>query len=121
MGGAKIIPKTPHPITQEKLPVTLGHEFSGTIEAVGEDVTDIEVGARVVVQPIIYDSTCGACKEGLINCCDKGGFVGLSGWGGGMSEHCVVPRASVFPIPDQLSLEIGGINYFSMEIFLLSD
>ena len=34
---------------------------------------------RVVVQPIIYDGTCGSCEEGLVNCCDNNGFVGLSG------------------------------------------
>lgn len=79
LGGASIIPTTPHPITQEKVPLTLGHEFSGIIEEVGEGVHDIKVGARVTVQPIIYDGTCGACKEGYINCCDKNGFVGLSG------------------------------------------
>ena len=73
------MPTTPHPITNEKVPLTLGHEFSGVIEEVGEDVHDIKVGARVTVQPIIYDGTCGACKEGFINCCDNNGFVGLSG------------------------------------------
>ena len=79
IGGAKIMPTTPHPITNEKLPLTLGHEFSGVVEEVGEGVYDIEVGARVTIQPIIYDGTCGACREGFINCCDKNGFVGLSG------------------------------------------
>ena len=79
LGGARIMPTTPHPITKEQVPLTLGHEFSGTIEEVGEDVHDIKVGARVTVQPIIYDGTCGACKEGYINCCDGNGFVGLSG------------------------------------------
>lgn len=79
LGGANIIPTTPHPITNEKVPLTLGHEFSGVIEEVGDDVNDIRVGARVTIQPIIYDGTCGACKNGYINCCDKNGFVGLSG------------------------------------------
>ncbi len=73
------MPTTPHPLTGESLPLTLGHEFSGLVEEVGEDVDNIQIGARVVVQPIIYDGTCGACKEGLINCCYSGGFVGLSG------------------------------------------
>lgn len=79
IGGAKIMPTTPHPITGEKLPLTLGHEFSGVVEEVGEGVYDIKIGARVTIQPIIYDGTCGACLEGFINCCDKNGFVGLSG------------------------------------------
>ncbi len=79
MGGPILIPTTPHPITGENLPLTLGHEFGGVIEEVGSGVRDIVVGERVVVQPIIYDGTCGACTEGFINCCDKNGFVGLSG------------------------------------------
>lgn len=79
LGGPNIMPTTPHPITNEKVPLTLGHEFSGVIEEVGDDVHDIKVGARVTVQPVIYDGTCGACKEGYINCCDSNGFVGLSG------------------------------------------
>lgn len=75
------MPTTPHPITKEKVPLTMGHEISGIVEEIGEDVDDIKVGSRVVVQPIIYDGTCNACKEGYINCCDNNGFVGLSGKG----------------------------------------
>ncbi|MCJ1258096.1 hypothetical protein MMC24_005926 [Lignoscripta atroalba] len=103
------MPTTPHPITKEHVPLTLGHEFSGHVEAVGEGVEDLRVGERVVVQPIIYDGTCGACKAGYINCCDNNGFVGLSGWGGGLSEHIVLPRSCVFSIPDSVSLEVGAL------------
>lgn len=79
LGGANIMPTTPHPITKEKVPLTMGHEFSGVVEEVGDDIHDMKVGERVVVQPIIYDGTCGACKTGFINCCDSNGFIGLSG------------------------------------------
>ena len=108
MGGANIIPTTPHPITGEHVPVTLGHEFSGIVEEIGEGVSDIKVGTHVTVQPIIYDGTCRSCKNGWINCCDQHGFIGLSGWGGGMSGHVVIPRTAVFPVPNSIPLEIAG-------------
>lgn len=110
LGGANLIPKdTPHPITNETLPLALGHEFSGTVEEVGDEVQGFKVGDRVCVQPTIYDGECLACRRGLVNCCDKNGFVGLSGWGGGMSEHIVLPQDSVKKLPDNISLEVGAL------------
>lgn len=79
LGGPSIIPTTPHPLTKESLPLTLGHEFSGTVEEVGRNIQDIKAGDRVCVQPIIYDETCSACLEGHVNCCLQNGFIGLSG------------------------------------------
>jgi threonine dehydrogenase-like Zn-dependent dehydrogenase len=101
--------ETPHPITHETLPLTIGHEFSGTVEEVGDDVIRLKAGDRVCVQPTIYDGECLSCKRGLVNCCDKNGFIGLSGWGGGMSEHIVVPQDSVKKLPDNVSLEVGAL------------
>jgi threonine dehydrogenase-like Zn-dependent dehydrogenase len=79
LGGPNLCPTTPHPITGETVPLTFGHEFSGTIEEVGEGVNDYKPGDRVAVQPIIYDGTCGSCEADLHNCCWSNGFVGLSG------------------------------------------
>ncbi|KIW63966.1 chlorophyll synthesis pathway protein BchC [Phialophora macrospora] len=110
LGGANLIPSNhPHPITGETLPLTLGHEFSGVVEEVGEGVSNVKAGDRVCVQPIIYDGSCRACKRGLVNCCDQNGFVGLSGWGGGLCEHMVVPESCVKPLPDNISLEVGAL------------
>ncbi|KAF2460517.1 chaperonin 10-like protein [Lineolata rhizophorae] len=109
LGGPTLTPTTPHPITGDQVPLVFGHEFSGVIEEVGEGITKFKPGERVCVQPIIYDGTCGACKEGLINCCYSNGFIGLSGWGGGLSEHCVVPEYSLYKLPENVSLEVGAL------------
>ncbi len=51
----------PHPISGESAPVVMGHEFSGTITALGEGVDDLEVGQSVVVEPYII---CGVVDTG---------------------------------------------------------
>ncbi|ROV97192.1 hypothetical protein VPNG_08792 [Cytospora leucostoma] len=111
LGGANIIPAPghPHPITGETLPVTLGHEFSGVVEEVGEGVTHVKPGDNVCIQPTLWDGDCTSCKRGLVNCCDGNGFIGLSGWGGGMSEHVNAPAVAVKPLPDNVSLEVGAL------------
>ncbi|KAH7122254.1 sorbitol dehydrogenase [Dendryphion nanum] len=109
LGGPNLCPTTPHPITKETVPLTIGHEFSGIIDEVGEGVSDYKPGDRIVVQPIIYDGTCGACLEGLHNCCWNNGFVGLSGWGGGLAKYIVLPTSTLYRLPDNVPLEIGAL------------
>lgn len=96
-------------MTGEKLPITIGHEFSGTVTELGEGVTGFTVGQRIVVQPSVYDGTCAACKKGLINVCHNSGFVGLSGYGGGLSSAVVVPRDYVLAFPDHIGLDVGAL------------
>lgn len=92
------------------LVVTIGHEFSGTVKEVGKGVTGFEVGQNVVVQPTIYCESCGACKDGVENACAKGGFIGLSGGGGGMSEEVVAPARAVMALPKGIDLDIGMLS-----------
>lgn len=69
----------PHPLTGDKAPVTLGHEFSATVVEVGTEVTDVQPGDQVVVHPLLYDSTCAACRRGRVNCCEQSGTIGFHG------------------------------------------
>lgn len=79
MSGPILIPKEPHNITKTKFPVTMGHEFAGIVEDVGDGVTNVSPGQRVVVRPTIYDGCCSSCKLGIEYCCENIGFIGLSG------------------------------------------
>ncbi|KAI1081837.1 GroES-like protein [Whalleya microplaca] len=100
----------PHPITKETMPVVLGHEFSGTVLEIGSKVkTELKVGDRVAVQPTISCFECGPCQDGYLNCCDKAGFIGLSGRGGGLSDAVCVGGDFVFKLADSTSLEIGAL------------
>ena len=54
----------PHPLTGETVPVCLGHEFAGVVADVGDGVTNVSIGERVVVEPYITCGTCARCKAG---------------------------------------------------------
>lgn len=89
-----------HPLSGETLPVVLGHEFSGVVEELGSGVEGISVGDSVVVEPLMVDGTCPACQRGAYNLCEQMGFIGISGRGGGLSEHIVVESQWVHPVGD---------------------
>ncbi|RMZ80614.1 hypothetical protein DV738_g2565, partial [Chaetothyriales sp. CBS 135597] len=90
-------PGEPHPLTKETWPVVVGHEFSGTV---------LEIGASAQLP---YASGLKACRESHINSCENGGFVGLSGWGGGMSDEVCIDGRFVFKLPDGIGLEVGAL------------
>jgi (R,R)-butanediol dehydrogenase / meso-butanediol dehydrogenase / diacetyl reductase len=88
----------PHPISGESAPVTLGHEMSGTVYAVGDDVTDLKVGDNVVVEPYIVDPKESTEPGSNYHLTPNMNFIGLAGRGGGLSEKIVVERRWVHPI-----------------------
>ncbi|RDH38422.1 alcohol dehydrogenase [Aspergillus welwitschiae] len=108
-GGPVLVPEEPHGITGTSLPVTLGHEFSGIVEEVGEGVTHVSPGQRAVVRPTIFDRECTSCKQGYEYCCEKIGFIGLSGYGGGLAKYIVAPAEHFYTIPDNVSLEAAAL------------
>lgn len=99
---------TPDPLTGECAPVVLGHEMVGIVEAVGAEVGDIAVGARVVVEPRQTCGECEQCASGHRNRCAKAATIGLQGGGGGLAEYVAVDANLVFDI-GQLPAEIGAI------------
>ncbi|KAJ0382059.1 hypothetical protein COL922a_013293 [Colletotrichum nupharicola] len=112
LGGPNFCPASRHPVTGDTIPVTLGHEFSGVIKEIGSDVKpegNIKVGQPCAVQPTVYCGKCAACTSGAENACHTGGFIGLSGGGGGLSEAVSVPADQVFALPDGVPLELGAL------------
>ncbi|WP_207344086.1 2,3-butanediol dehydrogenase [Arthrobacter sp. E3] len=91
-------PGHPHPLSTEEAPVTMGHEFSGTIEEIADGVEGLRVGESVVVEPYFVCNECPPCLAGNYNLCTKMGFIGLAGGGGGLSEKVVVDARWVHPV-----------------------
>jgi scyllo-inosose 3-dehydrogenase len=52
-------------------PVTTGHEFSGTVDAIGPDVVDVAMGDPVCAEEIAWCGECLACRSGLPNNCTR--------------------------------------------------
>ena len=101
---------TPHPISGETAPVTLGHEFSGVIDELGEGVEDLEVGQHVVVEPyIIGDEVDTGPESKDYHLSPNMNFIGLAGRGGGLGERIAVKRRWVHPISDSVSLDEAAL------------
>ena len=110
VAGPILVPKDePHPISKDKAPVVMGHEFSGDVIEIGEGVTRIDVGDRVTVEPILNCGECDACRLGRYNLCVYLGFHGLAGGGGGFSEITMVPEHMVHKLPDHMTYEQGAL------------
>lgn len=80
----------------------LGHEFSGVVEKVGGNVSEIKTGDRVVVNPLIPCQKCNPCRVSLDNSCYRSSFLGLDR-PGAFAEFISVPALSVRPIHPKIS------------------
>lgn len=91
-----------------KIPVTLGHEFSGTVEEVGESVSGIEGGDRVVAIAIQGCGECDLCRAGSTQLCADRVSLGLD-LDGGMAEYAVMPARHLVTVPPELDLGIAAL------------
>jgi NADPH:quinone reductase-like Zn-dependent oxidoreductase len=89
-----------HPV-RPALPHTPGVEHAGTVAAVGPGVTDLAVGQRVAVWPVLGCGVCAACAVGRSEACPELTIAGVHGRGTD-SEYSCVPAAAVYPVPDDL-------------------
>lgn len=88
-------------------PITLGHEFSGYIDAVGSGVDDLHPGDAVACVPLLPCFTCPECLKGFYSQCAKYDFIG-SRRDGGFAEYIVVNRKNVFALPTDMPIEDGA-------------
>jgi threonine dehydrogenase-like Zn-dependent dehydrogenase len=98
----------PHPLTNETVPVTMGHEFCGRVKQAPAN-SHLKVGQAVMVDPRLYCDSCTTCKTSDTNICESWGFRGLSGGGGGLSEAVAVDANMCYPLPDDAPLELAAL------------
>lgn len=105
-GSDPTIYKGLHPYVS--YPVVMGHEISGIIEAVGEDVSAGRIGQRVTVIPHIVCGYCDACKTETYNFCEELKCTGAEADGAHCDYFCINSKM-VLEIPDTMSLEDAAL------------
>lgn len=85
-----------------KLPLILGCDVAGEIEALGPGVSHLKTGAQVLVNPGISCNSCRQCLDGKDNLCRYYHILG-AGRNGGYAEYVNVPAINCLPIPKGLS------------------
>lgn len=89
------------------VPVTLGHEFGGTVAALGRAVRGVKEGDRVVSETAaVICGTCGMCRSGRYNLCPtrKGFGYGVDG---AMAQYVRVPARCLHHVPDALPFDLA--------------
>jgi 2-desacetyl-2-hydroxyethyl bacteriochlorophyllide A dehydrogenase len=84
-------------------PAIPGHEFGGIIQEIGKDVKGLQVGDRVVVDPIISCYSCPACLSGHLNACHTLKLLGID-LDGGFGQYVAAPAGQVYPLPDSIPM-----------------
>ena len=87
--------------TGVELPYTIGHENAGWVHAIGDAVTNVAVGDKVILHPLITCGLCRACRSGDDVHCEKSRFPGID-TNGGYAEYLRTTARSVVKIDDTL-------------------
>ena len=90
-------------------PLILGHESSGVIVDVGEDVSRERIGQRVAIEPGVPDGVCRQCRTGHYNLCPNVRFFGTPPIDGAFTNYVTILSDFAYALPDQMSDEEGAL------------
>lgn len=92
-----------------KEPVIPGHEFLGHIAALGEGVSHVAIGERVIAEQIVPCGHCRFCRRGQYWMCERHDVYGFQHHvNGGMAEYMRIPRESMpylHRVPETMPVE----------------
>lgn len=89
------------------IPVTIGHEMSGTIDAVGDGVSGFEVGEKVVVRPL-DDRGVKPSDKGFNHICEDLKFIGIDS-PGSMQQYWNVPAFTLHKLKPETDLKLAAL------------
>ncbi|MGD2102839.1 MAG: alcohol dehydrogenase catalytic domain-containing protein [Acidimicrobiia bacterium] len=89
-------------------PWPIGHEMSGTVDALGPDVDDWAVGDNVTVMPLDWCDDCPACARGHQHICHNLDFVGIDS-PGSLQQHWNLPARLLVRVPEGMPLQAASL------------
>lgn len=95
-----------HP--RARVPLTLGHEFCGTIEDQAAANSPLRPGDRVAAWPLISCGACWVCRNGAPHVCRSLRLYGID-FDGGMAQYVRIPVRSILPLPAGTSPLLGAV------------
>ncbi len=87
-----------------KMPLVIGHEFSGIVANIGKNVSNKWINKRVGIFPLIPCKKCPSCMKKKYEMCTGYSYLG-SRTDGGFSEYVLVPEWNLIKLPDNVSFE----------------
>ncbi len=100
-----------------KFPLVMGHETAGEIVKLSEGVKRVQVGDRVIINPIFYCGRCHFCLMGKRNLCLYGGLLGRDLGNGAYAEYVALPEHMVFKFPENVSYEEAAAIVLLVTVF----
>lgn len=93
-----------------RFPLRLGHEWMGTVSAVGEGVDKKWLGRRVTGDTMLGCGTCRRCRQGNQHVCELRKEVGIrDGFPGALAEQLAMPATALHALPDSVDDVLGAL------------
>ena len=90
------------------VPMVVGHEYSGVVVEVGEDVKGFSIGDRVSGEGHVTCGHCRNCRAGRVHLCRNTFGVGVNRTGS-FAEYLSIPAYNAFKLPDDISDDLASI------------
>lgn len=92
-----------------RYPIIPGHETSGIVEAIGDQVSEVAVGDLVSVDPTLTCGECSYCAVGRSNLCEQWNGSGVARTNGSTAELTVAPVRNVHRLPEGVDLALAAL------------
>jgi L-iditol 2-dehydrogenase len=90
-----------------KVPVILGHEYTGIVVENGSSNSKFKVDDRITIDPNIFCGYCDYCKRGKVHFCENHQALGVT-LNGGFAEYSIVPASQAYLIPPDFDLSLAS-------------